>query len=279
MELLNIGFHSEVEQELNGEVEPTPKLTLDTLDQNGTPVQCTIDNEPKWVIQIPGRMSRTFVAFPTFRDYQRNAHGAYVTIEQLLPMMTDAIAHKRCPTCHKELVKRRAGFYGCSTYTTTKAYGTCVTKISTPALILKKNYYSGIRKCFPETPDYSFDELEDATKACVSVSMAGFDQVWNMFRDMTSTANWRTRAYRRKHFTRWLKLMNDEQRTLFPPEQLDLFEKKRLQQATTRKRKRAESPEEQDEDDDEDEDEGEGEAEDKDKDEDEDEDEDENDTD
>ena len=244
MDLLNRGFHSEVEQEILGKAEPKPKLTLDTLDQNGTPVQCTIDNTLKWVIQIPGRMSRTFVAFPTFREYQCNTNGEYVTTEQLLPMMTDAIAHKRCPTCHKELVKRRNGFYGCSTYTTTKTYDTCITKISTPDLILKKNYYSVIRQCFSETPDYSFDELEEATKACVSVSMTGFDRVWNMFRDIASTANWKTRVHRRKNFTQWLKLMNDEQRTLFPSEQLNLFETKRLQNATTRKRKREESPKE-----------------------------------
>jgi hypothetical protein len=245
MDLLNRGFHSEVEQELLGKAEPTPKLTLDTLDQKGTPVQCVIDNALKWVIQIPGKVSRTFMAFPTFREYQCNTNGKSVTVEQLLPMMTTAIAHKRCPTCQKELVKRRDGFYGCSTYYNTKTYGACVTKISTPDLILKKNYYSVIRKCFPETPDYSLDELEEATKSCVSVNMAGFDHVWDMFCDIASKATWRTRVNRRKNFTQWLKLMNDEQRTLFPPEQLDLFERKRLHNATTRKRKREVSPTEQ----------------------------------
>ena len=75
--------------------------------------------------------------------------------------------------------------------------------------------------------------------------MAGFDHVWDMFRDIASKATWRTRVNRRKNFTQWLKLMNDEQRTLFPPEQLDLFERKRLHNATTRKRKREVSPTEQ----------------------------------
>jgi hypothetical protein len=239
---LNGTFHGEVKKEINGSSHPTPKLTL---DMEGAPVQCVIDNTPKWVVQLEGCPSRTYVAFD---DSSLTCNPTYVTVEQLLPMMRVAVAQMICPTCENALKKRRDGFYGCSQYSLTNDYNVCVTKISTPELIRQarlKNYRSLIRSLFPAAADYTQSELLDATKSCLALNMAECNRTWDAFCN-DSTEEWRTKTQRRKHFTRWLTMLNAEQQSLFSPEQLDILEQQRLLQnaaRNTHKRKRTTPPE------------------------------------
>jgi len=244
--LLNADFHREVKDEIQSQQPPIPKLTL---DMEGYPVQCIINGDTVWVIQVPGCKHRTYVAYPTFRDYQCNTNAMYVTVEQLLPMMEAAVACQLCPTCGHSLVKRLDGFYGCSEYSLIEDYNVCTTKISTPAMILDarvKNYCPILRKCFSGLDnDYTQAELVDATKSSLSVNMSEFDRVWGVFCENTLEDNWRTKRQRRMQFTQWITFMNKEQMSLFPSEQLELFEKIRLQnseQKKAQKRKRS-SPE------------------------------------
>ena len=93
--------------------------------------------------------------------------------------------------------------------------------------------------------DYTQAELVDATKSSLSVNMSEFDRVWGVFCENTLEDNWRTKRQRRMQFTQWITFMNKEQMSLFPSEQLELFEKIRLQnseQKKAQKRKRS-SPE------------------------------------
>ena len=248
--LLNAEFHREVKDEIRNQQPPIPKLTL---DMEGYPVQCVVNGETVWVIQVPGCKQRTYVAYPTFLDYQYNTNAMHVSVEQLLPMMEAAVAYQLCPTCSHALVKRLDGFYGCSKYSLTEDYNVCTTKISTPAMIMAarvKNYVSIIRKSFSDVDnDYTRDELLNATKSNLSVNMSELDRVWGMFCENTSEDQWRTKKQRRLQFTQWIKLMNNEQMSLFPPEQLELFENIRLQnseQKKAHKRKRS-SPENENE--------------------------------